>query len=95
MAKAMSEHGETVCIECGVYTERLLPERFPHICARCLFEVVREEPDMEDVPVERMPMSLLERIESRNLASGWWGVDSTQRPGSSVHRKGYPGKDRG
>ena len=33
----MSDHGTATCIECGVPSERRLPERFPHICTRCLF----------------------------------------------------------
>jgi len=56
--------GETVCIDCGIVSERRLPERFPHICAFCLFPSKSDdEQSMRDRP--RVPWSdLLEELHA-------------------------------
>ena len=57
---------EAECIDCGQWSEALLPARFPHICSLCLFpptppEEGNGEPT-EEVRAEFTHQTLYERI---------------------------------
>lgn len=43
---------EAECIDCGQWSETLLPARFPHICSACLFPPrnVKDENRTDEMP---------------------------------------------
>ena len=62
------------CIDCGALGERLLPERFPHICERCLFPPQKQGEDPSADPPEFMPtVGLIEKLQSLQPNPSWTG----------------------
>ena len=57
---------EAECIDCGRWSEALLPARFPHICPACLFPPTQPEEGngepTDEVRAEFTHQTLYERI---------------------------------
>lgn len=62
----MDDFGHTDCIDCGAYSPRLLPRKFPHICHACLFPPP-PKPDAlpSDGPSEMPRPSMIEALHER------------------------------
>jgi hypothetical protein len=60
------------CTECGVVGERLLPDRFPHICHACLFPPVKPGEDPTADAPEFLPVGgLIEKLRTLPAPRSW------------------------
>ena len=70
---------EAACIDCGVMSERRLPERFPHICTLCLFPPRKPDPTVD--PPDFLPVvTSIEGLQSRRMGIGRMFDDNRMTP---------------
>ncbi len=70
------------CIDCGETSERLLADRFPHICAACLFPPRKVEEDPTADAPEYLPVvSLIQKLQTLNTATGAIAPDQKRMDG--------------
>ena len=58
---------EAECIDCGQWSEALLPARFPHICSLCLFPSRAANEERGEAPTamrDSFTFDLMDRIDS-------------------------------